>query len=655
MPVTRPSPQVVVPPALSLPSAEIRVDDEVALLRCRLIELENRQGLGLNLSPEEFTEDRPRQLLGNQTSSHPRKHEGRVRTLSKEAVADDAASVLEFLAWGRRKNSELPVIVSPESIVASSSQGDYENMRADSDITAADVRTLDDCSQLTVLQLLLPDRHLVEHMVLWHEKNLLWYHCSYFAPTLNLQLQRFYDDYHGLIEHPNVDLQWVALLFSVIIGSIVCCPDSVNDDWGFGEEERNTLSRRWFEAAISCLSRADFASHHSINSVQTVATLTLSAHILGFSDLHSTYLAAIIRIAQSLGLHRLDASANGNLVQNEAGRRVWLQLCTQDWFSVPFSDTYLINPLYSKSDLPLNCHDQSLDSLPDTIPTVAGYSRFLGSIAIIIPRLQDNLLACNTLFTKYEQVMKWDEKLRRTAMTERPEYLSPVPIHPDWPLFVPWARRALAISSSHKIIMIHRSFLSKSFSNPAFAFTRQTCLAASRTIIHEYKCVMQEDGPVLWTHQAFAVAACIILVLDELHRQSHDSDSVKHTQLVYDTIEILKTCRNSMIAVRGVKIVSALLDKINVSSRAHDERQKRKLDNDHVVDCLPTKRPRDIHGSASMESSCEAPVTQVPSLTRVQIPERSLAVSEDLNFEFTAWDDINIEQFLGLAGQDFLC
>lgn len=27
-------------------------------------------------------------------------------------------------------------------------------------------------------------------------------------------------------------------------------------------------------------------------------------------------------------------------IQNELGRRLWQQLATQDWFSVPFSETY---------------------------------------------------------------------------------------------------------------------------------------------------------------------------------------------------------------------------------------------------------------------------------------------------------------------------
>lgn len=72
-----------------------------------------------------------------------------------------------------------------------------------------------------------------------------------------------------------------------------------------------------------------------------------------FSNSQSVLLAAAVRIAQSLGLHRLgkpksSAHENANYdpaerVQQEIGRRVWQQLTIQDWFSVPFSETYCLN------------------------------------------------------------------------------------------------------------------------------------------------------------------------------------------------------------------------------------------------------------------------------------------------------------------------
>lgn len=56
--------------------------------------------------------------------------------------------------------------------------------------------------------------------------------------------------------------------------------------------------------------------------------------------------------------------------------------------------------------------------------------------------------------------------------------------------------------------MIHRKFLGMSFHNELFDFTRKTCLAAAKTIINEVKEV-PEESPILWTMQAFSVAAAV--------------------------------------------------------------------------------------------------------------------------------------------------
>ncbi|KAF0330727.1 C6 zinc finger domain-containing protein [Colletotrichum asianum] len=134
--------------------------------------------------------------------------------------------------------------------------------------------------------------------------------------------------------------------------------------------------------------------------------------------------------------------------------------------------------------------------------------------------------------------------------------------------------------------MIHRSFLSDSFINPAFAFTRRTCLAASKTIIKEYKCVVEEDGPTLWIHQAFSVAASVILLLDVLHRSPNDRESVEHKQLAETVVEILHYHRNSMIAVRGIKLLGALLaevSKVGSTSGAPNQGRKRRRPDDTFV------------------------------------------------------------------------
>ncbi|RMZ71509.1 C6 zinc finger domain containing [Pyrenophora seminiperda CCB06] len=511
---------------------------ELDYLRQRLTQLEN-----------EIHQDNPTDRVATAHNLHPETpdvHSNEtVHDIDSIAATRDAATVLEFLAWGRRKDPDCHTVVSIEPA---------ENVSP-----GVDTGILQDLSQLPVLQLLLPNAQQVRQLVDYHRDCLLWYHGSYFDPTFQTQLSDFYDTHNGMIEDPAVNLQWVALLFSILTASLTCAPDTQARAWGFDEAERETLSRRWFQAIITCLNRADYTSNLNILSCQAITTATVSAHLLGFSTTQSIHLATAVRVAQSLGIHHLGPDIAGNLVVNETGRRVWCELCNQDWFSIPFSETYLISPRYTTSAPPSNSHDHDLIPVDADIPTITSYSRFLRDIAIIMPQLQDGLISSNTAYTRYEKVLNYDARLRGLATRERPLFMTNAPLDSTWPVWVPWARHALAITSSHKIVMIHRSFLLDSFVNPAFAFTRRTCLAASKTIIKEYNCLVEEDGPTLWIHQAFAVAASITLLLDVLHRDPGERECSEHRTHAQNVVRILKSRRDSMIATRGTKLLEAIL------------------------------------------------------------------------------------------------
>ncbi|KAK2763611.1 C6 zinc finger domain-containing protein [Colletotrichum kahawae] len=196
--------------------------------------------------------------------------------------------------------------------------------------------------------------------------------------------------------------------------------------------------------------------------------------------------------------------------------------------------------------------------------------------------------------------------------------------------------------------MIHRSFLSDSFINPAFAFTRRTCLAASKTIIKEYKCVVEEDGPTLWIHQAFSVAASVILLLDVLHRDPDDRESAEHKQLAESVVEILHYHRDSMIAVRGVKLLGALLAEVSkvgsTSGAPNQGRKRRRHDGTFVSSNADNRNSRSGYrfdlpgfvktfyvGTASGQSagiSSSAGQQQSPTSVQVHDPQTSDNVGE---------------------------
>ncbi|KIX02577.1 uncharacterized protein Z518_08518 [Rhinocladiella mackenziei CBS 650.93] len=588
---------------------DVDVSSTVSALRIRVAELEaalqqRSAQSGTDLTP----------VPGNEGRVGP----GATRTSSPshDSEIEDAATVLEFLAWGRMKDPDRTRL-SPEVLRATERDERVANSPADNE----DDALLDsNQSLLPWVQILLPSRRQVTQLVEYHNECLLWFHGSYFAPSLLKQLASFYHDHRGRLESPGVNLQWVALLFAVMAGTITSAPTYEANKWRFEEKEIRVLSQKWYRVVIALLNAAGYTANHSLYSVQAIATLTSTAHILGHSNSQSVMLASAVRIAQSLGLHRLNEDARGDAIELETGRRVWEQLCTQDWFSTSFSETYTINHLHCTSLPPKNC-DDDLVEMPESVPTVTSFCRFLATIASIMPRLQDGMASSNTLYTKHEQVLFYDRKMRSLATEGRPSFLANTPIEESWPCYIPWARRAIAMSSAHKIIMIHRKFLSLSFTNPVFAFTRRTCLAAAKTILREYIAISHDDSsPTLWTHQAFSVAACIIICLDMLHQSSIPVET--QSQLVTQTIEILEASgKRSMIASRGVKLLKALQKRIRDASNG----QKRSADD--VSENGARKRRRTFDVTEFVRAFCNSGDARSPGDVDTVLPNHEAAAT----------------------------
>lgn len=488
---------------------------------------------------------------------------------------DNTPSVLEFLTWGRSKLSDydlkaLDLLKEPHQ---TGNAGLPKDNGSDWDISNGHGGT--GAAQVSFLQLLLPNRTQVFQLVDYHISSILWYHGCFHGPTFYEELKEVYKGPSGL-QVRNMDLRWTGLLFAIMAGSMTCANEQIASSWGFKRSERAKLTRQWYKATVTCLNLADYMWRHHIYSVEAITVLTMSAHILGFSNTQSTLLGAAVKIAQGLGLQRLgpEEEFNGGsgtstpmacaskdrAIKRETGRRLWQQLCIQDWFSIPFSEMYSIQRIHFTTLKPLSCDDLTMQPLSDDVPSMTSFPNFLATIASLMPQMHDAIISSNTLYTKYEQVLDYDAQMRSLATEGLPRAFNMrEPIQPDWPAWVPWARRSLTICFAHKIIMVHRAFLGRSFTEQTFDFTRRTCMAAAKTILKEARQAYDEEGPMLWIDQAFMVAGGITLALDIFHRRPNEPEFEEHRKLVDNTISMLGKFEHSMIAMRGIRLLSSLL------------------------------------------------------------------------------------------------
>ncbi|TVY85176.1 putative transcription factor lepB [Lachnellula suecica] len=588
---------------------------------------------------------------------------------------EDAATVLEFLAWGRLKDSNITTGLRDTSGVNDSALSvDKDIIQATqawglSPSSIAGSQSLD-ILQMSQVQDMVPSKAQALLLLDYHADWLLFMHSAFHVQTLKQELEKFYLNDHGMISMTSPGLQWAALLFAVLCGSMTCARPTQIRSWGFPEDRESKLVGQTMVSGISRMS-----PHCQIPAaplfVQAIASSTICAHILGFSNSHSVMLASAVRIAQALGLHRLgkpkrttSETVNDGLaerVQKELGRRVWQELTTQDWFSVPFSETYCINPLHFSSEEPLHCDEETMQPVSPSKPTITSYGNFLFRVAHLMPGLLDRSSKARSVLARYEEVLRFDQMMRELVMSELPTCLnSQTLIDPQWPRWLLLSRRCLTITSAHKIIMIHRNFLGMSFHDKQYAFTRKNsgatspvftleaartdhylaCLAAAKTIINEVKQDFPDESPILWTMQAFSVAAAIILSLDNFSRHPSSRERAEHRILVSDAIEILSgSVTISSIAARGTRLLTELLAEDEKHSRNADPNrdspeQKEKL---HGGNNAPRNTDKSLNVAAFVKKFCESDQPP-PGNSPIATSHMPLWLQQDTSFQ-TFWDN----------------
>jgi hypothetical protein len=201
-----------------------------------------------------------------------------------DAEVEDAATVLEFLAWGRLKDSNITTGLRDTSGVTDSVLIPDKDITQTTQAWGLSPSSISggqsmDTLQISQIQEMLPSKAQAVILVEYHADWLLFMHCAFRTPTLRRELEKFYLNDHGIISMTASGLQWAALLFAVICGSMACAKSSQVRDWGFPEgltglpyhihkithtgiDTQNSLAKQWYQASIECLNAAKYQQNH---------------------------------------------------------------------------------------------------------------------------------------------------------------------------------------------------------------------------------------------------------------------------------------------------------------------------------------------------------------------------------------------------------
>lgn len=476
-----------------------------------------------------------------------------------------------------------------------------------------------------------------------------WQHCCVHFPTFEREVEAFVAiavPEEGNIEYEGyraIDPAWLSLFYVICSIAIHQMSEEESAYCGLGSETERTRSASvLLHAAMDSLSLADYLVKPSVYSCQTIAILCVAGHNICGSDLLTSLLAIGIKTAQTLGLHALGRTARfleacaaqrgqvlhragitcedtgtcrlpdesrrqfaiwkKRIIDLEVGKRVWWAFTQQDYFAIPFSGCFSIVEGQYDTPLPHNCSDEDLEegrliNREVNVLTVASKQRFTCHVAKIVCDFFEDLNKTREM-PSLSLVKHHEDRLRFVtdrfkACLDPTRSASTKGKHASLPSFTTVLQHYLFISVQHKILVMHRAFLSRDVSAEERALSHSASIETARGVLHELERGLglntdgddrpqldlqsRVHGGALWTIPYHSVAAVTILALDMFEPASDGEQRALRRQEVKRALEALsRFTRKSAIARRGCQLLSDLLAEGERYDRRPGQPRKRK-------------------------------------------------------------------------------
>ncbi|KAJ1024389.1 hypothetical protein NDA18_004556 [Ustilago nuda] len=478
-----------------------------------------------------------------------------------------------------------------------------------------------------------------------------WQHCSVHFPTFERELEVFLatvfdhggSDSHDFEGYRAIDPAWLSLFYVVCSIAIHQMSEEEGAYCCLGAEpERMRFASVLLHAAMESLSLADYLVKPSVYCCQTIAILCVAGHNICGSDLLTSLLAIGIKTGQTLGLHALGRTARfleacteqrgqvlrragihcketgscrlpdesprqfaiwrKRIIDLEVGKRVWWAFTQQDYFAIAFSGCFSIVEGQYDTPLPHNCSDEDLEegrliNREVNVLTVASKQRFTCHVAKIVCDFFEDLNKARDT-PSLSLVRHHEDRLR--LVTDRfkacldPQRVASTRISPaSLPSFTRVLQHYLFISVQHKILVMHRAFLSRDVSAEEKELSHNASIETARAVLHELQRGLgltpdgeqrpqldlqsRVHGGALWTIPYHAVAAATILALDMFKPASPSSHRALRGQEVKRALEALERLTGkSAIARRGCQLLRDLLEQSERYHQRPRQPQKRK-------------------------------------------------------------------------------
>lgn len=351
------------------------------------------------------------------------------------------------------------------------------------------------------LEAMLPPRSRCDHLVHIYFTRVEWIHHVVHRPS-------FYEWYGrhwtGELDRTSVDLHTLGLLFAMLALALHFDDRLLVSD--------SNSERRYYDASCRALNLGDYLSRHSIPTIQTLIMQGLWLNDMGYSETHHANLGLAIKIANLMGLSRLDARlfpgrrpalnmSSHSFVEAEMKRRIYWSLVCQDAYTASSCHfTYSIQNSQIKVDVFGNASDEELadvDSRSDRSARGALIeslrARRTGDLATTsayhiakIPFAQTakkfvDLYNADDL--SYDSILSLDAETRRCfeGLPAFLKYRSRDAAHNTRE--VQWQQLFLSITLHNRLMRLHRPFLTRGYTDPVYRFSVDTTVSSAKSLL----------------------------------------------------------------------------------------------------------------------------------------------------------------------------
>ncbi|KAL0574464.1 hypothetical protein V5O48_007503, partial [Marasmius crinis-equi] len=453
----------------------------------------------------------------------------------------------------------------------------------------------------------LPNEARSRILVRFYFERTEWYTRILHLPTFMSEMDTLLDQVSGYFassaplgsyrstEPPSPSLPFLSTYFMVLCLAYHLIEPEICQIMNLTFQDAAELAKKMYNAAQLCLWIDNYLENHSLENVQTLILMGTYQQNMGDSDSHWALLGSAIKIAQNLGLDRLESetdqkSYNGpwkSLVRREVGRRVWWNLIYNDWSNAAaHNGVYAIFPMQTSTALPANVNDsdlkddQLLKSLPHSRYTAMTYSlarfRFVELYRQIVDSADQNNNSTGSSRHRHNFTAETDARLLEMLKDLPTAFQAPISASAE-PAKVIEYTVALIMGEALRM-RLHRPFLFRGYTDDRYASSKQQCIASAKAVIKYLKYDPSLTGMLLrrWTVMFYGFSAAVVLLIDFCHQRGLNSIEESRKELqgalnVFRTAQLVSTISQNAIVLLEGMIANAERTPSS-HSRSHDKR-----------------------------------------------------------------------------------